>query len=383
MVDTDTQALLRMDPATRRVTARFPLGGSMNVTPGQGAMWVGLTQNSRSACCASTRARNRVVARLRTPDVPGGSTGSVPVVVGNNLWLVSAEAAVRIDPANGHAIATVHTARNGYQTRSLAVVDGDLWVQVSDGRLLRLDGATGRRKATFHVPDGSLVGDFWMNGLFVVDQATLSRVDPRNLHVLWRTPIPSIGPGVAADGRLWVEAPDRQGDRVLTVDPRNGQRHRQRPRRGVRRAVDGPRRLRGLDDHGRRPRGHPGSLAVQASCCAQTRSHSARRSAASTSGSCRPKTSASAANHSPSSASSRRAGPAGLHARERARPQDVDAAGIAALEGRGAHEARLRRGRQPLVRGRELGRRRRLRVDVDDADAVAVASSCSMRQPPA
>ena len=29
-------------------------------------------------------------------------------------------------------------------------------------------------------------------------------------------------PGVAAGGRLWVEAPDRQGDRVLTVDPRTG-----------------------------------------------------------------------------------------------------------------------------------------------------------------
>ena len=135
---------------------------------------------------------------------------------------------MRIDPANGHAIATVRTARNGYRTRSLAVVDGDLWVQVSDGRLLRLDGATGRRKATFQVPDGSLVGDFCMNGLFVVDEDTLSRVDPRNFHVLWRTPILSIGAGVAADGRLWVEAPDRQGDRVLTVDPRNGQRHRQR-----------------------------------------------------------------------------------------------------------------------------------------------------------
>ena len=198
MVDTDTQALLRMDPATRRVTARFPLGGSMNVTPGQGAMWVGLTQSSQFRLLRIDPRTNRVVARLRTPDVPGGSTGSWPVVVGTTSGSVSAEAAVRIDPANGHAIATVHTARNGYQTRSLAVVDGDLWVQVSDGRLLRLDGATGRRKATFHVPDGSLVGDFWMNGLFVVDQATLSRVDPRNLHVLWRTPIASIGPGVAA-----------------------------------------------------------------------------------------------------------------------------------------------------------------------------------------
>ena len=266
MADTDTQTLLRMDPHTRRVTARFPLGGSMELMPGKGAMWVGLTQDQAFHLLRIDPRTNRVVARLRTPDVPGGCAGSVPVLVGNNLWLLSAESAVRIDPASGHAIATVRTARNGYRMRSLAVVDGDLWVQVSDGRLLRLDGATGRRKATFHVPDGSLVGDFWMNGLFVVDETRLSRMDPRTFHVLWRTPIVSIGPGIAAGGKLWVEAPDRQGDRVLTVDPRNGQRHRQRPRRRVRRAVDGLRRLRGLDDHRRRPRGHPGELAAHASC---------------------------------------------------------------------------------------------------------------------
>ena len=61
-----------------------------------------------------------------------------------------------------------------------------------------------------------------MNGLFVIDENTLSRMDPRTFRVLWRTPIASIGPGVAAGGRLWVEAPDHQGDRVLTVDPRTG-----------------------------------------------------------------------------------------------------------------------------------------------------------------
>ena len=222
LADTDSQTLLRMDPATRRVTARFPLGGSMRLTAGKGAMWIGLTRNQAFRLLRIDPRTNRIVARLHTPDVPGGSTGSVPVMVGDNLWLLSAEAAVRIDPASGRALATVRTARNGYQTRSLAEVDADLWVQVSDGRLLRLDGTTGRRTATFHVPDGSLVGDFAMNGLFVVDENTLSRMDPRTFHALWRTPITSIGAGVAAGGRLWVEAPDRQGDRVLTVDPRTG-----------------------------------------------------------------------------------------------------------------------------------------------------------------
>lgn len=222
LADSDTQALLRMDPATRRVTARFPLGGSANITWGHGAIWVGVTRDQAFRLLRIDPRTNRIVARLHTPDVPGGAAFSSPVWVGDKLWLLSSAAAVQIDPASGHAIATVPTARNGYRTRSIAVVGGDLWVHLSDGRLLRLDGATGRRKATFHLPDGDLVGDFLMNGLFVVDENTLSRMDPRTFRVLWRTPITSIGAGVAAGGRLWVEAPDRQGDRVLTVDPRTG-----------------------------------------------------------------------------------------------------------------------------------------------------------------
>ncbi len=223
MADTDAQTLLRMDPATRRVTARFPLGGQIALAPDRNALWVGVTQSGGAFRLLRIDPRtNRIVARLSTPAPPGGSGYGGPVTVRGNLWLVSSEAAVRIDPRNGHALATVRTAHNGYGTRSLAVVDGDLWVQISNGRVLRLDGATGRRKATFHLPDGSLVGDFMMNGLFVVDENTLSRMDPRTFRVLWRTPIVSIGPGVAAGGKLWVEAPDRQGDRVLTVDPRTG-----------------------------------------------------------------------------------------------------------------------------------------------------------------
>jgi streptogramin lyase len=223
LVDTDSQTLLRMDPETRRVTARFPLGGSMVITPAKDAIWVGLTRSSGAFRLVRIDPRtNRIVARLRTPDVPGGGANAGPVIVGGNLWLVSAEAAMRIDPRSGQALARAQTAHSGYGTRSLAVVDGDLWVQISDGRVLRLDGATGRRKATFDLPDGNLIGDFLMNGLFVVDQSTLSRMDPRTFRVLWRAPIASIGPGVAAGGRLWVEAPDQQGDRVLTVDPRTG-----------------------------------------------------------------------------------------------------------------------------------------------------------------
>jgi outer membrane protein assembly factor BamB len=223
LTDTDSQTLLRMDPDTRRVTARIPLNGIMAIAPGKDALWVGLTKDNEFRLLRIDPRTNRIVARLRMPDVPGGwGGGGGPVIVDGNLWVLSAEAAVRIDQTSGRATAKVQTARDGYRTRSLAVAGGNLWVQVSDGRLLRLDGATGKREATFHVPDGSVIGDFAMNGLFLVDQGSLARVNPRNLHELWRTPIPSIGPGVAADGRLWVETTGRRGDRILTVDPRNG-----------------------------------------------------------------------------------------------------------------------------------------------------------------
>ena len=223
LADTDTQTLLRMDPATRRVTARFPLGGHMAIAPAKDALWVSVTQSGGAFRLLRIDPRtSRIVARLRMPEPPGGLGFAGPVIVRGNIWFVSAEAVMRIDPRDGHALATVRTAHNGYETRSLAVVDGDLWLQISDGRVLRLDGASGRRKATFDLPDGNLIGDFLMNGLFVVEENTLSRMDPRTFRVLWRTPITSIGTGVAAGGKLWVEAPDRQGDRVLTVDPRTG-----------------------------------------------------------------------------------------------------------------------------------------------------------------
>ena len=221
LTDTDSQTLLRMDPATRRVIARIPLNGTMALAPGRDALWVGLTQSGEFRLLRIDPRTNRVVLRQRMPDVPGGSVGGVPFLVGGNLWVLTAEAALRIDQKSGRATATVRTARDGYTTRSFAVAGGDLWLQTSDGRLLRLDGTTGKREATLRMPDETVISDLGANGLFLIDRASIARVDSK-LHRLWRAPIPSIGPAVAAHGRLWVETPGRRGDRVLTVDPHTG-----------------------------------------------------------------------------------------------------------------------------------------------------------------
>jgi hypothetical protein len=221
LADTDSQTLLRMNPATRRVTARIPLGGRMAIATGSRALWVTLGKDGELRLLRIDPRTNRIVARLALPDVPGGWGFGLPFIVKGNLWVLGGEVAVRIDQATGRPTAQVRTARDGYLMRSFAGFGGDLWVQISDGRLLRLDGASGRREATLRVPDGTDITDLGMNALYLVDQQSLTRVDSR-LHELWRTPIPSIGTAVAADGKLWVETPGRRGDRILIVDARKG-----------------------------------------------------------------------------------------------------------------------------------------------------------------
>jgi streptogramin lyase len=221
LADTDSQTLLRMDPRTRHVTARIQLGGRMVIAAGSRALWVTLSKDGGLRLLRIDPRTNRIAARLPLPDAPGGWGFGVPVIVKGNLWVLGGEAAVRIDQATGRPTAQVRTARDGYLMRSFAAFGGDLWVQISDGRLLRLDGASGRREATLRVPDGADITDLGMDALYLVDQRSLSRVDSR-VRELWRTPIPSIGPSVAVDGRLWVETTGRRGDRILTVDPRNG-----------------------------------------------------------------------------------------------------------------------------------------------------------------
>jgi streptogramin lyase len=219
--DTDSQTLLRMDPATRRVTARIRLGGRMAIAAGKDALWVTLFKDGELRLLRIDPRTNRVAARLRLPDVPGEWGFGFPFILKGNLWVLGAEAAVRIDQASGRPTLQVRTARDGYRWNSVAATGGDLWVQATDGRVLRLDGATGKRKATLRVPDGTVISDLGMNALFLFDQTSVSRVDSK-LHELWRTPIPSTGPAVAVDGRLWVETTGRRGDRILTVDPKNG-----------------------------------------------------------------------------------------------------------------------------------------------------------------
>src|SRR3954468_6732543 len=72
MVDTDTQTLLRMEPATRRVTAGFALAGRCSSRRARAPCGSASRRTRRSACCASTRARTGSSRACTRPTCPAG-----------------------------------------------------------------------------------------------------------------------------------------------------------------------------------------------------------------------------------------------------------------------------------------------------------------------
>jgi outer membrane protein assembly factor BamB len=216
ILDTTGDMLLRMNPATRHVTATIPLRASLAADVGRDAIWVSEGLNDVARIDPQT---NRVVARIAL--LRGTSSEGEPVAIGNTVWVVGTTRAVRIDARTNRVTKAVTIARNGYEIRGAAKLGGDLWVLVRDGRIVRLDGQTGARKASFQAPFVGAFGAFG-GALYLADDNQAAKLDPATGRVLWSVPADQFGAAAAARGVIWVESPGQNGDQVVAVDPRNG-----------------------------------------------------------------------------------------------------------------------------------------------------------------
>lgn len=142
-------------------------------------------------------------------EVPG--SGLVPILRTTNIsdfWVTDTDNdQVRIDPASGKQLATVHTNEAPIH---VLPVGGALWVTTFDGGTLqRIDPATNAVTATVDVGDGAdgllqHKGSLWVT----TDRAnTVVRVDPSGPSVV---PVWDVGTqphnGVFANGSLWTAA---------------------------------------------------------------------------------------------------------------------------------------------------------------------------------
>jgi virginiamycin B lyase len=231
VVHPDTDEVLRLDPGTGRVVARIKLDplpfqvapGDRRFLPslvavGAGAGWVA---TGRGAVARIDLASNRVVAVITLlPARPADIA-----VAGGSVWVAaSGDGLARIEAATNRLLGTI---RLDLYAERVAVGGGALWVggPTTDpiveiaGAVARIDAATGRVREI--VPTGLPIGlAAAARAVLVTEPDTvggaLECIDPERLPATM-TLQPALGELAVGGGAVWVA--DRRGSLVYRLDP--------------------------------------------------------------------------------------------------------------------------------------------------------------------
>ncbi|HEX3211739.1 MAG TPA: hypothetical protein VH016_04175, partial [Actinomycetota bacterium] len=231
VVHRDTDEVVRVDPGTGRVVARIKLGplpfelapGDRRFRPslvavGAGAGWVA---SDRGAVARIDAASNRVVAVIKlAPEVPAGIA-----VAGRTVWVAAGgDGVARIEAATNRLLGTI---RLDLYAERVAVGGGAVWVggPTTDpivemaGAVARIDAATGGVRAV--VPTGLPVGLAVVADAVVVTEpdvvgGALECIQPAATPA-GMTLQPALGELVVGGGAVWVA--DRRGSLVYRLDP--------------------------------------------------------------------------------------------------------------------------------------------------------------------
>jgi virginiamycin B lyase len=231
VVHPDTDEVVRLDPGTGRVVARITLGplpfqfapGDRRFLPslvavGAGAGWVA---SGRGAVARIDPASNRVVAVIKLP--PEGPEGIA--VAGRVVWVAEGGHGVaRIDAATNRLLRTV---RLDLQADRVAADGGTIWVGgpstdpsfEAAGGVARIDAATGRVREV--VPSGlptglaAGVGAVWITERDAAGGA-LECIAP-GASPSSMSGLPAVGELAVGGGAVW--AADRRGSLVYRLDP--------------------------------------------------------------------------------------------------------------------------------------------------------------------
>ena len=245
--------LVRVDPGSRAVLARIPVGSAPFIDPQPvgDELWA---VNSDSGRLTRIDPRtNRVLARsaLRTP--AGRSFAAVGLLAsGDVAWAVSGQGALRLDPATGTGVRLADTPSEsavlrthghgavgaGQSTtastawtrgpvrpreacppaspaqRGVTSAGDDLFVFKRPDEAARLDGRTGA--AIWHRDLGGTAGAgdvtadvFWSHLSVAGQRDRLVRLDPATGETLATVPLDSFGASgvLAIDGEIWLNTP--------------------------------------------------------------------------------------------------------------------------------------------------------------------------------
>jgi len=226
--ETNNGNILRVDPRTRRVTARIPVGSEVSLAAGDGSIWAIPREAGRVAASPLMRIdprTNRIVARIPMR-APGGSPFlGVFIVVGPRVWVIGGTSVLAVDATRNRPVREVELG-GSYQINDASLRDGELWLTRGDRTITRLDAVNGRRlgRLPWRVPTGGYVFPY-ADKLVKVAQRSVSLADPSTGRPLWRTRLGTQVNGAdIAGGRLYVEGLNGSSarDTLWELDPRTG-----------------------------------------------------------------------------------------------------------------------------------------------------------------
>jgi streptogramin lyase len=207
---------VRIDTATRTVTARVAVGGALGgIAATRGAVWVSVFDGGQVA--RIDPAAGSVVARVAV----GGEPTAIAFDPSGMVWVGNLDGNLdRIDPATSQVTASL-ILPTGVST--LLPRGNLIWIGLQNRSLVTLDPATATLvgapvavapdvDALAETPDGLWASTF--DGL-------AARIDTTARRVVRRVRLPSRGGGVAyANGRVWVSAYD--SGFAVALDPVSG-----------------------------------------------------------------------------------------------------------------------------------------------------------------
>ena len=218
--------VLRLDPRTRRVIARIPVGGEARVTVGAGAVWA---FNTRGRLVRIDPATNRVTDRvaLRLPNGDLMTSREVQILDGAP-WAIGLEGALRLNAGDGHVEHFTQLEGEQVEPRFMIGTDDSLWVLDRTKELERYDLDTGRRISVLPVRLEEVTAALPTRAgpVYITHEGDIARADADDGRIAWRH---KLGTSVAGlpllrGSTLWIHASDAAGrDRLVELDLDSGE----------------------------------------------------------------------------------------------------------------------------------------------------------------
>jgi hypothetical protein len=218
--------VVRVDPASRRVLARIPVGQAQQLAlqPVGKQLWVIGAQPTEALRIdpATDEVSGRV--RFRTP-AGRPFPALLALASPTHVWAASGEGALRLDPATGAGLTLACRPTAANETNGFGIGAADVWCLRTDGRIQRFDAATGAPRGAFKP---ALAGTFFIAGLdhdlVALSGGSIARLDGTNGRVIWKR---SLGEHITrfdlSDGVLWVHTTTAlEPDRLTAVAADSG-----------------------------------------------------------------------------------------------------------------------------------------------------------------